>query len=48
MVIKLNVRIFKKKTREKEYYNENKNDILKNRQEYHKQNKDEIMNYKKE
>ena len=32
-----------KKTKEKEYYNKNKDDILKNRQEYYKQNKDDIL-----
>ena len=47
MVIKLNVRIAKK-TRDKEYYDENKDDILKNKQEYYKQNKDDIFKHQQE
>ena len=37
-----------KKTRDKEYYDENKDDILKNKQEYYKQNKDDIFKHQQE
>ena len=47
MVIKLNVRIAKT-TKDKDIYDENKNDILKNKQEYYKQNKDNILKHQQE